>query len=114
MRRVGPLIVILIVFIIGGVGATYYARLKQQNSSAPPKPKSLSPGITTSAQDWTYTQTKDQKPIVSVRAKDMEEVNGKYQLTGVELHLFHKEGNEYDQVKSAKAEFDLNQGVLYS
>lgn len=114
MRRVGPLIVILIVFIIGGVGATYYARLKQQNSSAPPKPKSLTPGTTTSAQDWTYTQTKDQKPIVSVRAKDMEEVSGKYQLTGVELHLFHKEGNQYDQVKSAKAEFDLNQGVLYS
>ena len=114
MRRAGPLIVILILFIIGGVGASYYARLKQQNSSAPAKPKSLPPGTTASAEGWTYTQTKDQKPVVSVRAKDFQEVNGKYQLAGVELHLFQKSGNEYDLVKSAKAEFDINQGMLYS
>lgn len=114
MRRVGPLFAVFIVFIIGGVGATYYARLKQQVIHAPAKPKALPPNTTASALDWTSTQTKDGKPIVSVRAKDMQEIGGKYELTGVELRLFHKEGNEYDQVKSVKAEFDINQGILYS
>src|SRR5271165_3560314 len=116
MRRVGPLIVLLILLIMGGVGASYYARLKEQSSSAPQKPKALPPDITASAQDWTYVQHggANGKPVVSIRAKDFQETDGKYQLTGLELHLFHKEGDEYDQVKSAKAEFDINQGILFS
>ena len=116
MRRVGPLIAILILFIIGGVGATYYARLKVQYSSAPAKPKSLPMGTTASAERWSYTQHggKDGKPVVSIDAQDVQESAGKYALTNVELHLFHKENDEYDQVKSARAEFDINQGVLYS
>src|SRR5215470_12909209 len=116
MRRAGPLFVLLIVVILGGVAASYYTRLKEQNSNAPQKPKSLPLNTSASAQDWTYTQHggADGRPVVFVRAKDFEETDGKYQLTGVELHLFHKDGNEYDQVKSAKAEFNIQQGILYS
>jgi lipopolysaccharide export system protein LptA len=116
MRRAGPLIVLLFMLIVAGVGASYYARLKEQSSNAPQKPKALPANITASAQDWTYTQHggANGKPVAFVRAKDFNEVAGKYELSGVELHLFHKEGDQYDQVNSAKAEFDINQGILYS
>src|SRR5205807_9714348 len=66
------------------------------------------------AQDWTYTHTVQSKPVVFVRAKDFQEIEGKYHLTGVELHIFHKDAKEFDQVKTAKAEFDINQGMLFS
>ena len=35
-------------------------------------------------------------------------------MNGVELHIFHKDAKEFDLVKSAKAEFDMNSGMLYS
>ncbi|HME05473.1 MAG TPA: LPS export ABC transporter periplasmic protein LptC [Bryobacteraceae bacterium] len=114
MRRVGPLIVVLMMCILGGVGSSYYRRLREQASHAASKPKQLPPNIRSVASDWEYTKTEGQTPIVYIRAKDMEEVENKYRLTGVELHLFHKDGDEYDLVKSAKAEFDINQGILYS
>ncbi len=36
------------------------------------------------------------------------------QLTGVELHIFNKDGKKYDQVKSASAEFNEKGNELYS
>ena len=114
MRRVGPLIVVLMICILGGVGSSYYRRLQEQASHGTAKPRPLAANTRAAASDWEYTKTEGQRPVVYIRAKDMEEVDNKYQLTGVELHLFHKEGGEYDLVKSAKAEFDINQGILYS
>ncbi|MGI8743098.1 MAG: LPS export ABC transporter periplasmic protein LptC [Bryobacteraceae bacterium] len=114
MRWTRPLILILILAIIGSVGATYYRRLKAQNATAPAKPHPLPTGTASAAQDWTYTQTVNGKPMVFVRAKDMQEVQGKYQLDGVELHIFKKDTKEFDRVNSAKAEFDMNSGMLYS
>jgi lipopolysaccharide export system protein LptA len=114
MRWTRPLLLIAIILIVWGVGATYYARLKDQNAHAAMKPPSLPSGTASAAQDWTYTQTVNSKPTVFVRAKDFQEIEGKYHLTGVELHIFHKDAKEFDQVKSAKAEFDINQGMLYS
>ena len=32
----------------------------------------------------------------------------------MELHIFHKDASVFDQVKSAKAEFDENKGILFS
>src|SRR5438067_7240375 len=114
MRWTRPLLLIAIIAILSGVGATYYARLKDQNAHAAAKPPSLPAGTASAAQDWTYTQTVNSKPTVFVSAKDFQEIEGKYHLTGVELHIFHKDAKEFDQVKSAKAEFDINQGILYS
>ena len=35
-------------------------------------------------------------------------------MTGVTLDIFNKDGDKYDHVKCAKAEFDVGQGILYS
>jgi lipopolysaccharide export system protein LptA len=114
MRRARPLILLVILVILAGVGGTYYGRLKQQSVSAVSKPKALPPGIAAAFHAWTYTHTSNQKTVITVRAEDFQELNGKQQLAGVELDIFNKAGNQYDHVKSAKAEFDMQAGVLYS
>jgi lipopolysaccharide export system protein LptA len=114
MRYVRPLFLLAILAILAGVGVTYYARLKQQFMSAPTKPKALSPGAAASYHGWTYTHTSNQNTVIKVTAEDLLEVDGKQQLTGVQLDIYHKEGDQYDHVTSAKAEFDMSQGILYS
>jgi len=114
MRKVRPVILLAILVILAGVGVTYYTRLKLQAGSALSKPKALAPGTVATSHAWTYKQTTNGKMAISVHAEDIQEIDGKQELTGVELDIYHKQGNEYDHVKCAKAEFDMNQGVLYS
>ncbi len=114
IRRVGPLLALAAVVLIIAVGATYYTRLEQQYRNTPAKPKPLPPGTASAAQDWSYTQMNGSKPSVFVRAKDFKEQEGKFHLTGVELHIFHKDGSQYDQVQSAAADFEMSTGVMYS
>src|SRR5580704_4359473 len=114
MRKIRPVILLAIFAILAGVGVTYYTRLKLQAGSALSKPKALAPGTVATSHAWTYKQTTNGKMAISVHAEDTKEIEGKQELTGVELDIYHKEGNEYDHVKCAKAEFDMNQGVLYS
>jgi lipopolysaccharide export system protein LptA len=114
MRKVRPVILLAIFAILAGLGATYFARLKLQAGSALAKPKALAPGTLATSHAWTYRQTTNGKMAITLNAQDLQEVEGKQELTGVELDIYHKEGNEYDHVKCAKAEFDMNQGVLYS
>jgi lipopolysaccharide export system protein LptA len=114
MRWARPLLLITILALVAGVGATFYNRLKEQNAHATTKPASLPDGTASAAHDWTHMQTINGKPGVFVRAKDYKEVDGKFLLDGLELHIFHKDAKEYDQVKSAKAEFNMKEGILFS
>src|SRR5215471_2053123 len=114
MRKVRPLILLAILVILAGVMLTYYTRLKLQAGSALSKPKTLAPGTLATSHAWTYKQTSNGKTTLTVHAEDIQEIQGKQELTGVELDIFHKDGNEYDHVKCAKADFDMSQGVLYS
>jgi lipopolysaccharide export system protein LptA len=115
MRRVvRPLILLAILAIIAGVGATYFARLKQQAGNAVQKPKALPPGTIATSHQWTYTHTTNEKTVITVHAEDLQEVEGKQQLTGVVLDIANKDGGKYHHVQSAKADFDMAQGILYS
>jgi lipopolysaccharide export system protein LptA len=114
MRKVRPLILLAILVILAGVVLTYYTRLKLQAGSALSKPKTLAPGTVAASHAWIYKQTSNGKTTLTVHAEDIQEIQGKQELTGVELDIFHKDGNEYDHVKCAKADFDMSQGVLYS
>ncbi len=114
MRWTRPLLLVAMLAILGGVGATFYNRLKEQNSGATARPKALPLGTSSAAEDWTYTEHRGDQPVAFVRAKDFQEVEGKFQLTGVELHLFQKSATQYDLVKSARADFDIKQSVMFS
>ena len=114
MRHARPLFLLAILAVLAGVGATYYGRLKQQTAGAPAKPKPLAPGTLATSHAFHHTQTTNGRPKLTINAEDFREVQGKQELTGVVLDIYHKDGNEFDHVKSAKAEFDMSQGILYS
>jgi lipopolysaccharide export system protein LptA len=114
MRRAAPLILLGLLAILAGVGATYYSRLKQQAGNTPALPQKLAPGTDAAFHGWTYTHTSNQNTVITVHADDFQEVNGKDEMTGVKLDIFHQDGNEYDHVTCAKAEFDMEKGTLYS
>lgn len=114
MRHTWPLFLLAIVLVIGGVGATYYERLKLQFANAPAKPRALAPGTAASYHGWTYTHSSNQNTVVKISADDVQEMDGKEELTGLVLDIYKKESDEYDHVRSAKAEFDIASGMLYS
>jgi len=114
MRRFAPLILLGFVAIVWGVGYTYYARLKQQAASAPAKPKKLAPGLSATFHGWTYSHTSSQKTVITLHADDFQELDGKDELAGVTLDVYNKDGQKFNHVTSAKAEFDVGSGMLYS
>jgi len=114
MRHVRPLFLVAFLAILAGLGATYYARLQQQARNAPAKPAALPPGTVGTAREWKYTHTSNQKTVVTLHADDLREVEGKQYLSGVTLDIQDKDSKQYNHVTSAKAEADLNSGMLYS
>src|ERR1700677_2887346 len=114
MRRFAPLILLGFVALLSGVGWTYYERLKLQAANTPAKPKKLPPGLTGTAHGWSYRHTSSQKTVIQLHADDMQELDGKDELAGVALDIYSKDGQKYDHIQSAKAEFDIASGMLYS
>ena len=114
MRYARPLFLVAILAILWGLGATYYARLQQQARNAPAKPAALPPGTLGTAREWKYTHVSNQKTVVTLHADDLREVEGKQYLSGVTLDIQNKDGKEYNHVTCAKAEADLDAGMLYS
>ncbi|MGA2877485.1 MAG: LPS export ABC transporter periplasmic protein LptC, partial [Bryobacteraceae bacterium] len=100
--------------ILSTVGWTYYVRLKKQVASSPAKPRKLAPGTSATFHGWTYSHTSSEKTVITVHSDDFQELDGKDELTGVTLDIFNKDGDKYDHVKCAKAEFDVGHGILYS
>jgi lipopolysaccharide export system protein LptA len=114
MRRFAPLILLGFVAIVSGVGYTYYERLKLLAANTPAKPKRLAPGLSATFHGWTYSHTSSQKTVIRLHADDFQELDGKDELAGVMLEIYNKDGAKYDTIKSAKAEFDVGSGMLYS
>jgi lipopolysaccharide export system protein LptA len=113
MRRFRRLILVLIVAILVGVGVTYKDRLLLQRRDTAAAPASLPDKVSAQANDWVWSQT---DPHVEVRAKSFQQVAepARFELTGVEIHLFHKDNTAFDRVKSAHASFDIAGGSLFS
>lgn len=117
MRRTRRLFLLAIVVIVGAVGASYYVQKGLQSRSTPPAPPRLNRGVQAASRDWVYYKGDGDRPVVEIRARDMERVDeptAHVRLRGVQLKLYHKDGKEYDFVKSEAAEFNETDGVLYS
>jgi lipopolysaccharide export system protein LptA len=116
MRRFRPLLLLAIVAILGGVGIVYQAARKRQDSRIPASPKPLPQNLSASANDWSWSHTVGGRPVVEVHAGEFKQVKepSTFELERVELRIFHKNGQGYDKVRSAKAQFDIGRGVLYS
>src|SRR5918912_2958554 len=116
MRRARWLILVLVALIITGLSLIYRVQKKAQARTAPKPPAALPTTVSARANDWQWEQTRDGRPIVRVWAGDqkMNAEGNRLELDRVQLHLFHKDGQAYDRVLSAHAEFDIPNGLLFS
>jgi lipopolysaccharide export system protein LptA len=116
MRGSRWLILAAIAFIVVALGWTYYQRIEEARRAAPAPPPKLRAGVDAAAGDWVYRQTQGDRTTVEVRAKGFEQVKepNQFLLNGVELKVFHQDGKKFDMVRSAKADFDVAAGVLFS
>src|SRR5947209_5139594 len=116
MRRTRWLFLAAILGIVFAVGATYLKYKSIGERNAPTPPKALDSSLDAASQDWTYTKTVGTQQQFFVRAHTMRKRNdvAMIELEGVELHLFHKDGSQYDLVRCATASFDENGKSLFS
>ncbi len=116
MRRTRRFILLLILVIAATVAVIYNKQKTSQAIAAPPIPASLPNGTSAKLNGWSWTKDDGNRTVVRVLAKDMRETGDgtRYELQGVDLQLFHKDGLAFDQVRSEKALFDKADGVLFS
>ena len=116
MRRTRRLLLLLIVLIVGGVGFIYNVQRKAQARNAPASPPKLPEGISAHADRWSYLKTDKGRKVVEVSAANYRQLadGNRIELGEVDLKLYHKDGTAFDQVKSAKADYNVMEGVLFS
>ena len=95
---------------------TYYIQKTTQARNAPTKPAALPDTVSSRANDWNHVEKRNGVPIYEVNAKGyrMDASGTRVDLDGVTLRMFSKDGKNYDEVKSAKADFDVANGLLVS
>ncbi|MEZ5351740.1 MAG: LptA/OstA family protein [Bryobacteraceae bacterium] len=117
MRRKRRLLLLAIVLISGGVGSVYLKQRASLRLLPAPKMEPIREGLQASSEDWVYRKDDGNCPVVEVRAKEVESAEGgspQTHLTGVQLLIFHNCGAAYDHVKSAEADFNPSDGILFS
>src|SRR5262249_3365774 len=116
MRRTRWLFLAAILGILFSVGATYFKYKEAEARNAPAPPKAIDSKLDAQSQDWTYTKSTGTQQQFFVRAHTMRKRNdaSTIELEDVELHLFHKDGKQYDLVRCAGANFDESAKTLFS
>ncbi len=116
MRLSRWLILAALLAIVVFVLQTYIKRQQALAHETPAAPRPLETGINGRASDWVYTQSDGERPRVTVRAKSFRQVKAPsvMELEGMELQLFHQQSDQFDLVRSAKAQFDIAAKTLYA
>lgn len=116
MRRTGWFLMASILFLVAAVGFIYRAQREAQAKGSPVKPAALPDNINASAQDWRWSQIVNDHTIVEVRAKNFTQKANppSVDLQQVEIKLYHKDGKEFDLVRSGHAELSMVDSSLYS
>jgi lipopolysaccharide export system protein LptA len=116
MRRTRRLILIVLVLIISAVGISYTLQKGSQERNTLPKPASLPANVSARANNWSHSETRDGRPVFDIHASDFKQTadGSKLELVGVMLKLYDPGGATFDQVRSAKGDYDVLNGVLFS
>jgi hypothetical protein len=116
MQRTRWLLLTLIAAILGAVAIAYTVQRDSQARNAPAIPTALPESVSARANDWIYEIKDGSRPVVRVFAKDFRQASDgqRLELEHVTLQLYQKDGKAFDEVKSAKADFDRSSGVLFS
>ena len=116
MRHTRWLFLSAIVAIVFMVGATYYKRRAALANEVVVHPKPLEKGVDGRADYWEHTVFKGDQKHFTIRARNMRVIKepSLMELEGVELELFHDDGEKSDLIRSDKAQFDVDAKTLYS
>lgn len=116
MRGTRWLLIAAIGALLFVVAATYRIQKILLKKESPPKPAALAPNLEGTRGDFEWSQTAEGRPKVQVRASNLRQIKdtGVTELDSVELRLFRKGADEYDLIKSSKAEFRQSEGRLYA
>ena len=116
MRRFGPLLLVVIIAIIAGVGIVYRTLKARQEQSAPAIPKALTSETSAAARDWCYSQTENHRTVAEICAQSFRQVKSpsRLYLEGVDVKVFADDGATFDRVQTATAEFDTEDGRFYA
>jgi lipopolysaccharide export system protein LptA len=116
MRHTRWLFLAAIFAIVFMVGATYLKRRDLLEKEVRVQPKPLESGIDGRANDWQHTVFKGDKKHFTIYARNIREIKepSLVELEGVELQLFHEDGQKSDLIRSEKAQFDTAANTLYS
>src|SRR5258706_15104530 len=116
MRRIRRVFLLILILVAAAVGWIFYEQKRTQTTQKAAPPKSIPDGMSMTAQNWQWAQEGGDKPKVHVSAKNFRQMDDppSFELEGVELKIFQKDGQQYDLVKSAKATFNPKEGKLYS
>jgi lipopolysaccharide export system protein LptA len=116
MRGTRWLILLAIVAILFGSGYFYLVEKKSAKEHAPAKPVAISADTGSTAINYEYGQSTNGHTNYSVKAKTYRQIRDtpNYELEGLELKLMLKDQQHYDLIKSAKADFNQNEGRMFS
>lgn len=102
--------------VLAGSGYFYFLERKFAREHAPAKPAILPAETKTNALDYEAGQSTDGRANFSIKARRYQQIRDtpNYELEGLELKLMQKDQKRYDLIKSAKAEFNQEEGRMYS
>ncbi|HYP14315.1 MAG TPA: LPS export ABC transporter periplasmic protein LptC, partial [Bryobacteraceae bacterium] len=116
MRRTRRILLLLITAILVTIGVIYSVQRETQARNAPPPPPVLPKEVNARAKEWSFEKTDGNRPIVRIFAQNFRQVaeGARFELEHVRLHIFHKDGKVYDEVKSARADWNVDSEQLFS
>jgi lipopolysaccharide export system protein LptA len=116
MWRTRPVLLLAIVALVGLVGSSYYSRVQKRAGHAASVPAALPENTAATAHRWSWTNTVKGRPTTTISAGNMRQVRqpNRFALDDVELRIFDKEGDKYNLVKCAKADFDTATEEMFS
>jgi lipopolysaccharide export system protein LptA len=116
LRGTRSLLLLAILLIVGAVATSYYTLRRFQAIQAPPRPQALPLNTDAAAQSWVWRKDEATHGIVEVRARRFRRLTAPdlVEIEGVEVIVYKQGGQEYNDIRSAKAQFDEAQDRLYS
>ncbi len=116
MKKTRFALLVLLISAIAAVVGGYYAAEKRNQLLAPAKPAPLPSDLHSIANNWSWSQSSKDHPVVEAHAQDFRQIkdSSRFELGGVEMKIFSKAGDTYDLVRSKQAEFDQEVERLYS
>lgn len=116
MRRLSVLLACAAIFLSAFVVFTYLQRAREARRKAPPSIEKIPANVDARAKGWSWKKHEGNRLIVQGEARSFTEIHepSTYQLTGLKLRLYGKNGDKFTYVQSENAEFDTNTGLMQS